>query len=122
MLNRRQLLVSGGVGVALSTAGWGQIHKVALPSRRLSLDLNGLSYWYGFCPFLNWQKTADVPNLELTDGRNPWGKAAFDAGVYINPETGEIANPVPPDLLRFHRIFYARPGQGNFAGGYDFAG
>src|SRR5579871_5596927 len=122
MLNRRQLLVSGGVGVALSTAGWGQIHKAASPSRRLSLGLNGLTYWFGFCPFLNWQKTADYYILDFTDGRNIYGKPAFDAGAYINPETGEIANPVPPDLLRVSRIFYAPPGRGNFAGGYDFSG
>jgi hypothetical protein len=122
MLNRRQLLVSGGVGVALSTASWGQVSKAASRPGRLSLGLHGPTYYSGFCPFLNWQKVAGDYSLVLAGGRGVSGKAAFDAGIYLNSETGEIANPAPPDLLSFSRIFYARPGQGNLAGGYDFSG
>jgi hypothetical protein len=121
MLNRRQLLVSGGMGVALCTAGRGQISKPASQPGRLSLGLHGPTYYSGFCPFLNWQKVAGDYNIATRRG-NVSGKAAFDVGVYLNPETGEIANPAPPDLLRFIRIFYAPSPQRNLVAGNDFSG
>lgn len=119
MLNRRQLLVIGGIGVGLRTAAWGG-KRTPRPGR-LSLGLHGPSYYSGFCPFLNWQKVAGEYEIVTRYGTVS-GKDALDAGLYLDRETGEIANPAPADLIRFSRIFYAPPLKGNFAAGSDFSG
>ena len=87
---------------------------------RLSLGLSGLAYWIGFCPLLNWQKMASPYDVTRSIGGKLSGKAAFDGG-YVNSASGEIANPVPSDAIAFTREFYASPGIGNTAGGYDFS-
>ncbi len=124
MLNRRQLLLAGATGVVLTAQS--PLEKVEDRAgnggkRRLSLGLSGVAYYIGFCPFLNWQKMANTPVLSRRGKENIFGKAAFDAG-YFNPDTGELANPALPDLQAVVCIFYAAPGGGYIAGGFDFSG
>ena len=122
MRNRRQLLLAGATGIALAAA----LPKVSEvfargETGRLSLGLSGLAYWIGFCPLLNWQKMASPYDVTRSIGGKLSGKAAFDGG-YVDSASGEIANPVPSDAIAFTREFYASPGIGNTAGGYDFSG
>ena len=124
MLNRRQLLLASATGIALTAQSPPEnlnSQSVAGGKRRLNLGLSGVAYYIGFCPFLNWQKMASTPVLNRSAKENISGRAAFDAG-YFDPVTGEIANPAPPDLQKADCIFYAAPGGGNLAGGYNFSG
>ena len=126
MLSRRQVL-SGGAGVLLSAAAQAQVPQsvgghVSAERGRLCLGLNGISYYAGFSPFLNWWKVAKSYDVARHSGADLSGKAVFDAGIYLDPVTGEIARPAPADLRSFTRLFYASPGPGNTIGGYDFSG
>jgi hypothetical protein len=121
MPNRRQLLLASAASMALA-AELPRVSEVFAggAAGRLSLGLSGLAYWIGFCPFLDWQKMAGPYEVTRSMGGKLSGKAAFDGG-YLDSASGEIANPVPSDAIAFTRVFYASPGIGNTAGGYDFS-
>jgi hypothetical protein len=126
MPSRRRVL-AGSTSFLLSAAAWSQTPQ-SLGGRdsggkgRLCLGLNGISYYAGFSPFLNWWKVAGNYNIARRSVAAIGGKAAFDIGNYLDPDEGEIARPAPSDLHSFTRLFYAAPGQGNTAGGYNFSG
>jgi hypothetical protein len=126
MPNRRQILLSGVACITQATTTQAQSQKFSETSsagktRRLTLGLSGFAYYIGFCPVLNWQKMAGEYQIARSIGGNISGKAVFDGG-YVDSISGEIVNPVPSDAVAFTRMFYAAPGEGNIAGGYDFSG
>ena len=113
MLDRRQLVLSGvfaGVLVGRAQAQLGTVADKPTPGTggRLALGLAGMAYYLGFCPFLNWYKMGGEYDIVLKTGGVVSGKAVFDGG-YADKNTGEIVNPVPPDVAAFSRIFYASP-------------
>src|SRR5690348_6340629 len=118
-INRRQLLVSS---LAFATAAQARDANVrgakeARPKGQLSLNLNGLAYWIGFCPFLNWAKMAGDIGIGLRRGGRTSGKAVFDAG-YVDRDTGELVNPVPVEVASITRLFFSR----SAVAGHDFSG
>jgi hypothetical protein len=128
MLSRREFLLSGAAGIGFVPSAQAQNNKaratatVTRTSGRLSLGLTGPTYYSGFCPFLNWQKVASAVLITRKVGGDLSGRSVFDAGIYLDPETGELVSPAPDDLLTISSLFYASPGEGNVAGGYDFSG
>ncbi|MGW1422682.1 hypothetical protein ACWAT4_21510 [Bradyrhizobium manausense] len=90
--------------------------------KRILLGLAGATNGNGFCPFLNWWKTAASPTITRTAGGDLNGKAIWDAGVYLDTMTGEIVSPAPADLLTLKRIFFTAPDPSQIALGCKFDG
>ena len=88
----------------------------------LSLGLCGPTYYLGFCPFLNWWKTASQLEIARRAGGTPSGRAVWDAGIYLDPDTGEVVTPAPVDLLSFNRIFFTPPSAYQVAAGCNYSG
>ena len=120
MLNRRQFLTSAAAATFPDASMATPLSARPL-KRRLNLGLSGLYYYTGFCPFLNWQKMAAMPTFVQDGAKKLSDKEALSAG-YLDQETGEVSRPAPRDLISFTYLFYARPGAGNTAGGYDYSG
>lgn len=88
----------------------------------LLLGLTGLDYYIGFSPFLNWWKIGRYIEIESSISGVVSGINVWNAGIYLDPTSGEILTPAPNDLVSLTRIFYALPGAGNIQAGYDTNG
>ena len=77
--------------------------------RRLHANITGVTYGTGFNPFLNWAKISSVWTLNRSAGGSLQGAAIWAAGIYLNPTTGELVNPVPADVTSISFLFYAAP-------------
>jgi hypothetical protein len=125
-LSRREFLLSSASSsaVALGTRNW-NVSIAYSPSSsrgRLLLGLSGVVYFNGFNPFLNWWKTASAPTISRSSGNELSGQQIWDAGGYLDPSSGEIMNPAPPDLLSISRAFYKSTNSFQVAAGCSYAG
>jgi hypothetical protein len=135
-LTRRQIIkLISAAAVPFPTAGYAAVPApVAAPSRKggsplpppddksITLGLAGPTYYIGFSPFLNWWKTAQEPTITRTGGGALSGKAAWDAGIYLSPTTGEIVTPAPADLLNIKSVFFTPPNDYQVNAGCDYSG
>lgn len=49
-------------------------------------------------------------------------KAAWDAGVYLDPSTGNLINPVPSDVVSITKTFFSKPEAGTWLSALDYSG
>ena len=86
-----------------------RIDAYSAATSRLGKILLGLAspvYFNGFSPFLNWWKIASPPAIVRSSGNNLLGREVWDAGSYLDVNTGEIVNPAPADLVSISRTFF----------------
>lgn len=135
-LTRRQIIkLISAAAVPLPTVGYAAVPApLAAPSRKsagsptpasdtsIVLGLVGPTYYMGFSPFLNWWKTAQEIAVTRTTGGDLWGKALWDAGVYLSPSTGELVTPAPADLLTIRGVFFVPPNAYQVSAGCDYSG
>ena len=122
-LSRRQFLSTFSIaGAALATQHV-NVAQGTSPSRgQLQLGLTGPVYFNGFSPFLNWWKTASAPTISRSSGGDLYGQQIWDVEGYLDPSTGEIVTPVPPDLLAISRVFYKSANSFQVSAGCNYAG
>lgn len=89
---------------------------------RLLIGLTGPVYFNGFCPFLNWWKTASAPRITLSSGQVLSGKEIWDGGRYLSGATGEIISPAPSELQSLSRVFYKSANHMQVAVGCNYEG
>jgi len=75
--------------------------------RRLSLGLYGQTYFGAYCALLNWWPVGTFTTVVRSAGGNLDGKAAWNAGTYLDTATGDLINPVPSDVVSLKRVFFA---------------
>jgi len=122
-LSRRKLLSTvATVATVLTTQNCFPAKGACRSPGRILLGLSSVVYFNGFNPFLNWWKIASAPTLARSLGRNLFGQEIWEQGGYLDPSTGEIVNPAPPDLLAISRVFYKSANSFQVAAGCNYAG
>lgn len=88
---------------------------VTLQGRRVLFGLAGPVYYNGFCPFLNWWKTARRMEINRASGAI-YGTAASDGG-YLDAN-GDLSASAPTDVTSISGTFYTQPSdlRVNYAG------
>lgn len=117
-LSRRSLLLMA------SSLIMGSVRSIAAASQagRLSIGLSAPSYYNGFCPFLNWWKQGAPLQITLADGTTLNGKDIWNAGIYLDASTGELAGAVPREVSSLSRIFFTNANSFQQGIGCDYSG
>lgn len=115
-MNRRAFLLSGGAAIAFGipigpVEAW--VHG-NIGARKMQLGLQGVSYFTGFSPFLNWWYGASAPTVfQATGGiisdAAMWTTGNASGAPYFDALTGDVKIPFNSNMTKFSRLIF----QGN---------
>lgn len=88
---------------------------------KLVLGLQGIAYYNGFSPFLDWTKGASQWLLYRNAGGDLAGDAIWTAGGYLDDD-GQPITPAPSDVIRMDRYIFTQPPAVAVAAGLDYSG
>ena len=93
-------------------------------ANRMSMlnNVGGLAPYFGMNLFIDWWRISSTITVGRSVGGSISGKAAWDAGVYLDPSTGDLISPAPSDVTSIAKTFFDPPEARTWVSGLNFGG
>lgn len=88
----------------------------SINARKMQLGLQGVNYFTGFSPFLNWWYAASAPGVfrvgggQLNPDPNLWDSSNISGAPYFDSATGDVKMPFNADIGSISRVVFQGSG------------